>query len=485
MKNNILFYLLIIVGTFCISSCTKFNTDNNVLSQIVVPPVKAISDSVPICNSIAGTMLAGKTYIINCDVTIPAGDSLVIQPGVHLIFNNQAGMIVEGNLFSLGTQQNPIYFTVNGQTHTDQPVIDFNYQHDSAFDGLWKGVAGDVSCQWLVFKWTHLEYCGAAAGSTGGGAYSQSNYYNVTALATTAPSYAVYLNNANGYLVFEDSWIYGTPDDAMRLGVNGGQIAVLRSTFEKCGSNTGDVCNFKAGSVGDVAYNLYIGGATNSIKLSDVSQPTGVPQCNVRVYNNTIINSGYRGAGAGKGGSINFEKKARGMAFNNLLVNCRLGMRFNATVPDTAYLYAGNYGYNYYWADSLSVANEFIPYSSGSVIKPVATDIPNPFTYLPANYDYLPDAAYNGSSVVQLAGTNPLFTNYPLPVTGGYYLADINAVGNFNFHLQLSSPCIGKGFTGFTPLQLVPTDPMHGVTMFSYPGSDMGCYQADGSGNQH
>ena len=160
-------------------------------------------------------------------------------------------------------------------------------------------------------------------------------------------------------------------------------------------------------------------------------------------------------------------------------------MRFNATPPDTAYLYQGNYGYNYYWADSLSVANEFIPYSSGSILKPVATDIPNPFTYLPTNYVYLPDAAYDGSSVVQLAGTNPLFTNYPLPVTGGYYLGDINAVGNFNFHLQLSSPCIGKGYTGFSPLQLVPTDPMHGVTTYSLPGSDIGCYQANGSGNQH
>ena len=80
---------------------------------------------------------------------------------------------------------------------------------------------------------------------------------------------------------------------------------------------------------------------------------------------------------------------------------------------------------------------------------------------------------------------NPLFTNYPLPVTGGYYLADITAIANFKFTLQPTSPCIGKGYTGFMPLQLVPTSFKYGVTEFTMPGRDIGCYQFDGGGNKH
>ena len=462
-----------------ISSCTKLSTDNNIISTAFVPPVVPISDTTPLCGSISGTMLAGKTYTINCDIQINAGDSLVIQPGVHLIFNNQAGVIVKGNLFSLGTKANPIWFTVAGQKHTDAPVIGFKTSHDSAFNGIWKGIAADVTCNYLILKWTHLEYCGALAGANG------SSFYNVQGIKTTANSYPLFFSNTNGTFVFEDSWIYGCPDDAIRVGGAGAHFAIMRSTFERCGKSGGDGLNIKAGGVGVLAYNMCIGGATNSLKAANAGAAPGLPVCQVDAYNNTIVNSGFRNTATGKGGSINYENGARGRVFNNLIVNCKYGLRLNSLVPDTLYMYAGNYGYNYYWADSLSVASAIIPYIPGSVTKPVSTDIPNPFTYLPANYNYIPDAKYDGTPIVQLAGTNPMFTNYPLPVTGGYYLSDINAIGNFKFSLQPTSPCIGKGYRGFTPIQNVPVDPKYGLTTFSPPGADIGCYQTDGSGNQH
>ena len=477
MKTYIFSIFTALVVIISLGGCTKFSTDNNIISVAEKVPTVPNSDTVPLCGSVSGVMLAGKTYTINCDLYVNAGDTLLIQPGVHLIFNNQAGLIVKGNLFSLGTQADPIYMTVVGQVKNDNPKIGFNAKKDSAFKGLWKGIAADVTCQYLVLKWTHLEYLGAIAGT------NKSEVYSIEGIAQTDNSYGIFFSNGSGYFVFEDSWIYGTNDDAIRIGGNGGQFAILRSTFEKCGKSGGDVLNIKAGGVGDMAYNLFIGGATNSLKAANSGTAPGIRNCEANVYNNTIINSGYRQTKTGRGGSINYENNARGKVFNNLIVNCRFGLRLNSNVPDTAYMYDGNYGYNYYWADSLSIANQILPYTPGSVTKPTETDFPRPSTYLPANYVYVPNAAYDGTKAVQVG--NPLFTNYPLPVTGGYYLADITAINNFKFSLQPTSPCIGVGYTGFSPIQIVPTDPIFGVTQFTLPGKDIGCYQINGTGNQH
>jgi hypothetical protein len=232
-----------------------------------------------------------------------------------------------------------------------------------------------------------------------------------------------------------------------------------------------------------MGFNFFIGNATNALKAANSGSGPGIVNCEVRIFNNTLINGGWRQTKSGRGGSINFEKLAYGMAFNNLIVNCRWGLRLSSDVPDTAYMYAGHYGYNYYWADSIVTANQIFPYTPGAVTKPVATDFPNPFGYLPANYNYRPCVAYDGSAAVQKG--DPQFFNYPLPVTGGYRLQDITAIGNFKFTLKPTSPCIGKGYTGFQPMMVVPVDPKYGITKYSMPGSDIGCYQFDGTGNAH
>jgi hypothetical protein len=138
----------------------------------------------------------------------------------------------------------------------------------------------------------------------------------------------------------------------------------MRNTFEKCGYTGGEAMNSKAGTIGDFAYNLCIGMATNGPKVSNINVAVGKPSSNVRIYNNTMINCGYRRSAAGRGGSINFEEGAGGMAYNNLIVNCKFGLRVvNSPIADTANL---KYGYNFYYADSISVASQFIPSKSVS-----------------------------------------------------------------------------------------------------------------------
>ena len=471
MKNILVPCIALALFLIGATSCTKMAIDKQDIYKYILPPAQPISDAAPLCGIIKGTMLAGKTYTVSCDVYVKAGDTLTIQPGVTVNFTNGAGIIVKGAFFSLGTQSAPIWLTVTGQTKTDLPVANFKVNNDSAFLGKWKGVLGDTSCTKMVIKWTHLDYCGGTLGANGSVAYT------VLGATATDASYAVFFSNPKGILVVEDSWIYGTVDDAIRVA--GGKFAILRSTFERVGKNGGDVLNVKSGSVGDMAYNLFIGNATNGLKASNKGGLS--PQTNIRMYNNTILNCGYRQSKTGRGGSINFEEGSKGMAYNNLIVNCKYGLRIVPNpVADTANLY-NHYGNNFYWADSVSVANQNYPTSY--IAQPYSSDIPNPATYLPANFNYLNNVSYNGAAAVQLF--NPLFINYPLPVTGGFRLQDLNAVSNFKFALQPNSPCINKGFTGFTPLSLVPVDQVGGVTEFTQPGKDIGCYQINGTGNKH
>jgi hypothetical protein len=202
----------------------------------------------------------------------------------------------------------------------------------------------------------------------------------------------------------------------------------------------------------------------------------------MRFYNNTLVNCGYRRAATGRGGSIDFEQGAGGMAYNNLIVNCKFGLRVvQNPIADTANLF---YGYNYTYCDSAIVANNIYPSLSVStcITKAEPTDIPNPSTFLPAGWQ--PGQTYNAPSSV-LGANNPMFINGPVPMPQGLMLRDISFVGNYNFGLKPGSPCIGKGYTGFTPRADVPIDLTHGVTEITPPGSDIGAFQTNGTGNHH
>jgi hypothetical protein len=200
------------------------------------------------------------------------------------------------------------------------------------------------------------------------------------------------------------------------------------------------------------------------------------------MYNSTFVNGGTQIVVGQRAGGIDFEQGAEGAFFNNAFINCRVGYRVvNNPVADTANM---TYGNNYQWADSLVIADQFFTFG-GVCTKPMPTDIPNPSLYLPANF-YYPDPqanAYDGTPVVQY--DNPLFVNYPLPVPGGLPLFSITAIGSYNFRLQPGSPLIGKGNTAITPLVTVPIDPIFGATAVTPPGADLGCYQFNGTGNQH
>ena len=454
----------LLIAVLFLTSCTK--TDHKDLWQAVVVPAAPVSDAAPLSGTIKGTMLAGKTYTVTGDIIINQGDTLIVQEGVTVKFTGRFGLGVKGSLVCLGTKAQPVNFTYAGAGKTDTYGYDVN--KDSAYKGRWVGIIGGLTCPMMILKWTHVEFGGAKAPDS-------------SAIVQIFKSpYPLFFQNPGGIFVLEDSWIYGSVDDPLRI--LGGKIAIYRNVFEKCGYTGGEAMNAKAGTIGNFAYNLCLGMATNGPKLSNSGVAAGVPGSNVRMYNNTIVNCGYRRAQTGRGGSINFEEGAAGMAYNNIMVNCKFGLRIvQNPIADTANI---RYGYNYSYADSQSVANNIYPSLNVSVCitQAMPTDFPSPSSFLPEGWHA--GDTYTAAAAV-LGANDPQFVNAPIPMPAGLRLADISFVGAYNFRLKATSPCVGKGYTDFSPRTDVPVDAKYGVTEITPPGKDLGAYQLNGSGNQH
>jgi Fe-S cluster assembly iron-binding protein IscA len=455
-------------------ACKKNGTT---VSDAQIQIGQQVSNSAPLSGAIKGTMKTGLTYIISADVTINAGDTLLIQKGVTVQVKNSASIFVNGTLVSLGTKDAPITITDPSRKKTTGSSTATS---DSAYAGGWGGIYCGPTCPLLVLKWTHLDFPGAGL-------------QNIPfAGPSVGDQYAVYFGNYNGKFIMEDSWIYGTPDDAIRY--YGGNIFMVRNTLEKCGGTGGDGFNAKGGTQGIMAYNLIIGGATNGTKSANDGS-TG-RQCMIAMFNNTYVNDGFRNTGTfgARSGSIEVENNSRALAYNNLIVDCQFGVRIaggnNVTakvyLADTTGSHGGDfitktaYGYNFYYIDNAAQAAQIVPtnVAQAVVTSPQSTDIPNMNSFLGSSYTF--GKQYDGSSLV--GKNNPMFVNYPLPNMNFQTQASVDG---YDFHLQSSSPALGKGYTGFTVALNLPVDANFGATAAVTPGKDIGCYQADGSGNLH
>ena len=86
------------------------------------------------------------------------------------------------------------------------------------------------------------------------------------------------------------------------------------------------------------------------------------------------------------------------------------------------------YGYNFYYADVVTQANQFVPTNVDVpvITHPQATGVPNMAAFLSSTYTF--GFKYDGTSLV--GKNNPSFSNYPLPNTG--YLTQASVDG-FSF----------------------------------------------------
>jgi len=461
--------LIIVFGLGLLLSACHQKEIVNISARLVEAPNAITSDTLK--GTIKGTLLSGRTYYVKSDITVNDGDTLMLQEGVHLIVLGDGitsatspEIFVHGTFISLGTKEKPNYITVKNadDLHAQAAAQDYS----KVFFGWWGGITCTPSAPTpanasptggdCIIKWTHIEFGGAPAGDN-----------DDTAIYPSGTArFNMYFGNKTKNLIIEDSWFFGAKDDNIQVG--GGHISLMRNTFELCGAVGGEFFNIKTGTLGDIAYNFCIGSATNSFKISD-SGTSGI-QCTATVYNNTIVDGGYRQTKSGRGGSIDIEKGARARVFNNLIVNCRFGLRVT-TDADFANV---TYGNNYFYGYSQAITDQFYSSDSAPSVKAAkaATDIisTTPKQNPPMFYSFDVDQ-YD-------------FTANPGPVVASLQPSKVVTVDASNFKLLGASQAIGKGRTDFAPQASVTVTGTYGTTI-SLPGKDIGAYQNDGTGNQH
>jgi nitrogen regulatory protein PII len=356
-----------------------------------------------------------RTYHVLGNLTIPAGKTLKVREGTTIIVDNETvrpSIVAIGNFYSYGTDENPVLFTIpEGQR--DKAHI---------FSGAWGGIAATAASTEMVVLHTRIEYVGAPG-------VAGSDLVTSGEVKEGAPTYGLYFNNPNGKIVVMSSTIAYSVDVALQI--NQGSLLVANNTFILNGQTGGESVNLKSGAVGDIAYNVFYAPATNGVKWSNSGDRS--PQNNANVYNNTVINGGWRQAKEGRGGSFNLEKAGRGKVYNNIVVNSKYGVRF-PNAPDHPDLVNVTMGYNLYFGNNdLSVAG-FYP-STGSVLKG--------------------DGQYETAHDIYGAinENDPLFANFDVSTFDEDAATDdasMDFPAAFDLHLKAGSPALNHGKTDFT-----------------------------------
>lgn len=142
------------------------------LLMILLFPLFVISQTVIEEGNVSGNWaVADSPFLIEGDITIAAIDTLVIEPGVVVEFQNYFGLFVKGRLWAIGNETDSIKFTVDDTTGY------YNHSHPG-----WKGIRiTDV----YISDSSHLSYCiieyGKGFDGFGGGlAITHANNVSVT-----------------------------------------------------------------------------------------------------------------------------------------------------------------------------------------------------------------------------------------------------------------------------------------------------------------
>lgn len=441
--KKVLLHTAVLGMAFGVVSCSDDDEDPVLSGPPPVTVVDITDETVDLVGPMRGTLREGQTYFLKGDLVIPEGEEIVVEPGVTIIAEGDGGPIgpeitVNGAFIAEGTQNAPILMSVPEDQRTEANI----------FAGLWGGIQCSDAAKAVLLRWVRMEYMGGEGGP--GTPRAGSIRYGLWTLSDQTE------------VVIEDCYIYGVKDDFYRPV--GGKLNIMRNVFEFCGQDGGDVINVKGGTVGNVAYNVSIGGATNAFKPSDDGSST--IQSNMGIYNNTILNSGFRRAGLGRGANINFENGARGFAHNNIIVNCKRGIR----MVEDADLANIDYDWNWYYGTHPEIVAEFIPSDGASTLE----DQPNTVMGGPGE-------------------NNPMFVNYdPDQFSMADYDAGLdqpramNTMENHDLRLANGSPAIGAGVTSFSPVTVNYTYLVgNRAPDVMQPNADMGAYPSNGGGNNY
>lgn len=438
--RNLLTMLVMFTGIVLSTACSKDkdddNRDDDDGGEVIVGGISGDLSAI--------TFESGKTYEVTGDLIVPEGKSVTIPAGVTFEFQEgkfgEAWFIeVKGSLYVLGEADKRVVFKPSAALLASPK--------NQGIGQLWGGIIGTNVAGDLVIKYADILHAGGAVREenamaqplTGGGGE----------LNAGDASYALYYirqreMRQDGIFVLLNSKIAFTPDDAIRI--NGGKTLMAYNVFEVTGGTGGDAVNIKAGTSGDFGFNLFYNLATNGLKSADTG-PGERSRLETNFYNNTILNSGYRRAEAGRGAGLNYESNSYGKCYNNLLVNNRFGLRLVAgeARPNMEKLF---YGHNWYYGAVQAIVDEFYPTNRTSSVGLIGNDpsAPVPVTDVAgAPKENNPDFVNYDPSTFTFSG-NDNIANDPLARN----ITPIPA--NADFHLKPGSAALTGGKVDFGPV---------------------------------
>ena len=381
--------------------------------------------------AVSGVWKSYTTVSVNGQVHVPEGQSLTIEEGVEIIISaagqdpngTKIELIVEGNLYCIGTADAPVKFTVPAGN-----------QDKKTSGRHWGGIIGSATCAEMLLEHVLIEYTGAittaSSPSVTKGLFKAGGGDGMVAFNT---------NNPQGKYVITNSTIRYTGEDA--IYVQGGECLFVNNLFYANGDEGGEAINVKAGCKVDAAFNVMYSPNTNAFKLSNSGFGPGRALAQINAYNNTMINSGWhRDPSKPKGGSV-WAESGNVNVFNNLIVNCM----FAAKAPNF-----GRGGEEGVTQESV-IDHNF--YASGTAESNVAQHVANGTkTAYDGFKPGVKDVWYGENNVFGTsAGDNdPKFVNFPF-LTNPVLHREYNET--WNLRLQAGSPALNasKVRTGFTP----------------------------------
>lgn len=243
---------------------------------------------------------------------VPEGTSLYIEPGVHVTVSHDSQeedkhpieIVALGNLYAMGTADKSVVIT-----------------SDTGKPNDWGGIICGYNCSEVVLSHVELADCGATPTES---SMSFQNKLFKTTIDGGVPAF--HFCNTNGRFAMIGCYLHDNYNDQTYF--TGGKGVITGCTFADNGNSNdgGEAVNVKSGCTLDVAFNLIYNACTNAFKLSDGGVEKNFASKLV-IYNNTIVDCGWRRTKNKKGGNVWLEKGIAPVFVNNLMVDNRYGIR--------------------------------------------------------------------------------------------------------------------------------------------------------------
>lgn len=410
--------VMALAGMALLGSCENDNINPRDFGGVTTDSTETGSSDV-ITTALAsypkGSIVWTKDTTLTESFKVPEGVSLYIEPGVTVTANSKADppieLVVLGNLYCMGTADKPVTFTSDTKKTED-----------------WGGIICGYNSEEVVLNHTNFNYAGATPTGT---SISVQNHLFKTEIDGGVPAF--HFCNVNGRFVITNCVFNESYNDQTYF--TGGSCIIANNIFKDSGNakDGGEAINFKSGCKADIAGNVIYNACTNAFKLSNSGVSEEIPSSQLNIYNNTVVNCGWRRSKNKKGGSVWLEKGIEPVFVNNIIYDCRFGVK----QPDKDG--AGKEAVctpNYLFASTAAGVSQFSASEPGVMFY--QTDVHSS----------------------KAGDMDPLFVNYSL--TKGMNIncetddqtkgAPQYFVDGWDFHLKAGSPALNASLPAVTPL---------------------------------